>query len=247
MDRKTILVTGASSGIGAAVAELLSATHKIILCGRNLERLQDVKQHCNGNDHIIWQFDLSNVIEIEGSLTEFIRQNNLSVNSLVNCAGMIKYIPVKQFKPYAFEEIFNVNVVAPAMLVKVLASRRVNNSNLETVVLISSNISNFGAKAHCLYSSSKAALDGLMRSLAVELAPHTRVNSILPGAVETRMTSQIYANQELVDKMLSSYPLGRGMTTDIAKAVKFLCEDDSRWITGQQLTVDGGRTVNLSV
>lgn len=247
MERKTILITGASSGIGAATARLLSHENRIILCGRDTERLELIRSECEGTDHLIWQYDLSDVEGIEESLSLFIRENCLSINGFASCAGMIKYLPVKNFTHKGFDEIFRTNVISAALIIKILAGKRYNSDNLKSVVFVSSNISNFGARAHALYSSSKAAVDGLMRSLAVELAPRVRVNSVLPGAVETRMTSHIYADSELVERMAKSFPLGLGMADDIAKSIRFLLSNESRWITGQQLTVDGGRTINLTV
>ena len=96
------------------------------------------------------------------------------------------------------------------------------------------------------YGASKAALDGLMRSLAVELAPKVRVNSVLPGAVITEMTKSIFENEEVSQRMSAQYPLGIGLPNDIAEAVSFLVSDHARWITGQQLTVDGGRSINIT-
>ncbi len=247
MERKTILVTGASSGIGAATSILLSKTHRVILCGRDEERLKSVRSQCHDTGHLIWKYDLSDIDNIESGLSTFIKETNVHIDGLVSCAGLIRYIPVKRFSSSGFNDMYNVNVIAPALLVKVLSSRRYNSNHLKSVVFISSNISNFGAKAHCLYSSSKSALDGLMRSMAMELAPNIRVNSVLPGAVKTRMTQNIYNDEDLVRKMESTYPLGLGNTEDIANAINFLISDESRWITGQQIVVDGGRTINLTV
>ena len=85
-----------------------------------------------------------------------------------------------------------------------------------------------------------------MRNLAIELAPTVRINSILPGAVPTEMTSDIFENEELVERMKKTYPLGIGERKDISNSVQFLLSENSRWITGQQLTVDGGRTIDIS-
>lgn len=247
MERKVILITGASSGIGAATAIELSKDYQLVLCGRNEERLHKTKEECYGEDHLILPFDMENVNDIQSMISAFIKQHSLSIYGFVNCAGMIKYVPVKMFSVKEFEKIFAVNVIGPAMLLKVLSSKKFNSDNLKSAVLISSNISNYGAKAHSLYSASKSALDGLMRSAAVELAPRVRVNSVLPGGVETAMTEAIFQDHELVSKMEQAYPLGLGKPKDIATAVKFLISEESGWITGQQLTVDGGRTINLSV
>ena len=85
-----------------------------------------------------------------------------------------------------------------------------------------------------------------MRSLAVELAPRVRLNSVLPGGVRTSMTEHMYQDEELVKRMAATYPLGLGEVNDIYEAVNFLLSDKARWITGQQCTVDGGRTINIT-
>ena len=85
-----------------------------------------------------------------------------------------------------------------------------------------------------------------MRCLAVELAPNVRVNSVLPGAIQTEMTGNIFENKEVLDRMAQMYPLGVGKPHDIFEMVEFLLSEKSRWITGQQFTVDGGRTINIS-
>lgn len=247
MTKEYVLISGASSGIGAEVAMLLSQKYNIILNGRNNERLNIIKNRCSKGDHKIWNYDLKRVLDIETSLATFILENGIHISYFVHCAGMMKNIPVKMFTSEIFSDTFNTNVVSTAMITKVLSSKKNNNKALKSVVFISSNISNFGAKAHSIYGSSKAALDGLMRSLAIELAPDVRINSVLPGAIKTEMTAHIFEDEELARKMEESYPLGFGNTNDIANVVEFLLSDQSRWITGQQITVDGGRTTNLTV
>lgn len=247
MGKKYILVTGASSGIGAQSAITLSKSHNVILCGRNVGRLTNIREKCATGSHLILPLDFTNPEETEKSLVTFLQDKGITISYLANCAGMIEYLPVKNLNPTAFENIFRVNVFSPAMIVKVLSSKKFNNKALESVVFVSSNISNFGAIAHSLYSSSKSALDGLMRSLAMELAPICRVNSVLPGGIHTPMTDSIFHDAETKEKLMKNYPLGEGFTQDIANAIDFLISEKSRWITGQQLTVDGGRTINLSV
>lgn len=241
-----ILVSGASSGIGQQIAIDLSRTHKVILCGRDMVKLQCTAQNCLGNGHLIWQYDLSDTSGIENQLSEFIQNTGVKVAGFVHSAGYMKTVPLKMAHAELFSQSFNVNVIAAAIIIKVLAKKNINHNHLKSVVIVSSNISNFGAKAFSAYGASKAAADGLMRSLAVELAPRIRVNSVLPGGVRTAMTEHIYQDSDLIDRMEASYPLGLGTTRDISDAVIFLLSDQSRWITGQQITVDGGRTINIS-
>jgi NAD(P)-dependent dehydrogenase (short-subunit alcohol dehydrogenase family) len=246
MDNEYVLVTGASSGIGEEIATSLSSQYNIILNGRDIERLQFVKNKCQGTENLIWQYDLSDIGGVESSLQNLLKDNNINITYFVHCAGFMKMYPVKMLTPELFTNAFNINVISAAMIVKNLASKKVNAKSLCSAVFISSNISNFGAKAFSVYSSSKAAVDGLMRSLAIELAPNVRINSVLPGGVRTRMTEDIYQNADVVNRMAATYPLGLGDVTEIRDAVIFLLSDKARWITGQQLTVDGGKTVNIT-
>jgi len=245
--RDFILITGASSGIGRSLAMHLSVNHNLILHGRDEERLQNTKQLCsNDNTHLIFKYDLTKTDGIENSFSAFITENGIEVTHFIHCAGLLKMVPVKMLNLDIINATFSTNVISAMLITKVLTQRRTNSTALKSIVFISSNISNFGAKAFSIYASSKGALDSLMRCLAVELAPKVRVNSILPGAIQTEMTDNIFDNKEVADRMLLTYPLGLGNAEDIYNMVQFLISDKSRWITGQQFTVDGGRTINLT-
>ena len=244
---KTILITGASSGMGREMAIEFSKDYNVILNGRNGERLEQTKAQCSRNsEQYIWQYDLSLVDGVEESLSIFLKENCVNVNYFVHCAGFMKNYPLKMISLDLVRETFNTNVFSGVMISKVLTTKKINKKNLEGIVFISSNISGFGAKAHSIYGASKGAVDNLMKSLAVELAPSVRVNSVLPGAVRTALTEHVFCDEDLAARMETSYPLGFGDVNDIFKAVRFLLSDDSKWITGQQLTVDGGRTVNIT-
>lgn len=244
-ERKYILITGSSSGMGEEMAVQLSKDYNIIINGRDTERLESVRNRLSDGNHIVWQYDLNDVQSLELSLADLLTDNSIQIAHFVHSAGFMKMYPVKMLTADLFNSSFNINVVSAALITKTLVGRK-NQKALESAVFISSNISNFGAKALSVYSSAKAGLDGLMRSLAVELAPEVRINSVLPGGVRTRMTEHLYQNEELISRMAATYPLGLGQTCDIYHAVRFLLSEDARWITGQQLTVDGGRTVNIT-
>lgn len=243
----TVLVTGASSGMGREIAIRFSQTCHVILCGRNYDRLNETLSLCSHNFKcIIWQCDLENIDNIEESLSTLLINNDLTVSYFVHCAGYIKTVPIKLVNANTLKKTFNINVFSAELIIKTLMMRKLNQDKLKSVVLISSNISNYGAVAHSVYGSSKGAVDSMMRSLAVELAPKVRVNSVLPGAVHTAMTDHIYSDKELIERMARTYPLGLGTVGDIADAVCFLLSDNAKWITGQQLVVDGGRTINIT-
>lgn len=246
-DRSYTLITGASSGIGRAAAIRLSRDRKLILHGRDMARLEETKQGCTApGNHSIWQFDLSCVESLAESLTNLLRDGD-RVESFVHCAGMATVLPMRTTGCRTFSETMSVNFLSAAEIIRVLLQKSVNNRALGNIVFISSIWSRFGSRGHSAYCASKAALDGLMRALAVELAPAVRVNSVLPGAVPSRMAEEGFEDAEIVEAMKRNYPLGTGQTTDIADAVEFLLSEKARWITGQQITVDGGRTANMSL
>lgn len=244
---ETILITGASSGMGREMSIRFSEQFRVIVNGRNLERLEETVSMCqNPDQHLIWQYDLSNIDGLEDSLNSFLKSNSASVNYYVHCAGMMKNYPIKMVNVELLQQTFNTNVFSAELITKLLVNKKLNNNALKSIVYISSNISGFGAKAHSVYGASKGAVDAMMKSLAMELAPNIRVNSVLPGAVRTTLTEHIFEDENLINRMKETYPLGLGTTSDIYEAVKFLLSEDSRWITGQQITVDGGRTVNIT-
>ena len=241
-----ILITGSSSGIGESISILLSQNKNIIIHGRNIERLNEVRQKCkNPSKVIIWNCDLNNVESVEKSLFDLITQNNITISSLVYSSGIMKMYPLKVIGLKNIYESINVNLISAVLITKTLI-QKINSNKLESVVYISSNVSNFGAKAMSSYAMTKSALDSFMRCMAVELAPKVRLNSVLPGGVQTNMTKLIYDDSELIERIKSNYPLGLGNVNDIANLVLFLLSDSSRWITGQQFTIDGGRTINIS-
>lgn len=242
-----VLVTGASSGIGKVIATKLSKNYNVILHGRNEDRLKLAKMDCDSeNSHLIWVADLNQIDSLENSLKSFLEMNEVTITYYVHCAGFMKMLPLKMVTMDSLLMTFNTNCFSATLITKLLIQKKINKGSLKSVVYISSNISDRGAKAFNTYAASKGALDSLMRCLAVELAPNVRVNSVLPGAVQTEMTQNIFENQELADKMSATYPLGIGRPEDIFEAVAFLLSDNARWITGQQLTVDGGRTINIT-
>lgn len=241
------LLTGASSGVGREIAIYLSQSRKMILNGRNIERLKETRDLCKNNDEIIlWPFDLSDYKSIEEHLSQLVKEKDIFISGFVHCAGVIGMFPLRSVNPDIIESVFSVNVFAAELIMKVLASKKTNNKSLKSAVFISSNISNRGAAAFSVYGSSKAALDGVMRNLSIELAPNTRVNTILPGGMITDMTKSMYDDPEFKAACEKTHPLGVGSPADIAPMVDFLLSERARWITGQQITIDGGRTIDLT-
>jgi len=242
-----ILVTGAASGIGQRIAIQLSGFHNLLLCDKNHEGLQSTLGQClNKSGHLLWEFDLSDVPGIRSSIKDTIREHKIQVSAFIHSAGQIKVMRMKDVDYQNALQIFNINYFSAVEIISVLLKNNVNQNCFKNIILISAILGKFGAKGHNLYSSTKAALDGLMKSLSVELAPDIRVNCILPGGVRTPMSEYALKDPEIIERIKQDYPLGLGETMDIANLVEFLLSDKSRWITGQQIIIDGGRTANMS-
>ncbi|HNW98719.1 MAG TPA: SDR family oxidoreductase [Bacteroidales bacterium] len=247
MSRDFILITGAASGIGQKIAVHLSRDHRLLLCDKNRDGLNSTLELCSGNAaHLLWEFDLSNVAEIRVSIEKILKDSYSHVEAFVHSAGIMKVMRMKDADYQNAMQIFNVNFFSAAEIISSLLKKNINQNSLKNIIFISAILGKFGARGHNLYSSTKAALDGLMKSLAVELAPAVRVNSILPGGVRTPMAEYALTDPDIVEKIKQDYPLGLGETSDIANLVEFLLSEKSRWITGQQIIIDGGRTANMS-
>lgn len=242
------LITGTSSGLGRASALRLSRERTLILHGRNLDRLEETRRQCHDPErHIIWPFDLKNIDNLSDALARLLLERTLSVEAFVHCAGMVTVLPARSTDHRVAQEIMTVNFLSAVEIINTLLKKKINSGGLSSIVFISSIWARFGTRGHSAYCASKAALDGYMRALAVELAPATRVNSILPGAIQTPMAEDGFADPAIVEKLRQDYPLGTGRVDDIASAVEFVLSDGARWLTGQEIVLDGGRTINASL
>ena len=236
------LITGATSDIGRQIcATLESAGHLLLLTDLDQEALSATMLSLEHPErHCALALDLSDVENAEKKMTDFILANRLSVTHAVFAAGIFTIKPVKLVNYSFVKKKFDVAVFSVFSLVECLAAKSVNADNLHGIVLLSSVSAKIGAKGYTTYGAVKGALLGMMRSLAVELAPRVRVNAILPGGIRTRTTSFIFENQETSPR----YLLGEGEKTDVSNMVEFLLSDRARWITGQDFIVDGGLTSN---
>ncbi|MFZ4395735.1 MAG: SDR family NAD(P)-dependent oxidoreductase [Kiritimatiellia bacterium] len=242
-----VLVTGASSGIGRGIAVRLAREGRLILHGRDMERLEETRKLCAGEGHLIWPFDLANVEDLPVAMETFVRQNDVRVKAFVHSAGMVSVMAARTMDLAMCRQIMDVNFTSAMLLISTLLKRKVAQSTLRNVLFVSSIWSRFGARGHALYSASKGAMDSAMRALALELAPQVRVNSICPGAVPSKMAQESMQDEVIAANLKDQYPLGLGTPEDVAEMAAFILSEKARWITGQQFFVDGGRTVNMSL
>lgn len=241
---KTILVTGASSGIGRGIAvECSKAGAKVIITGRNAERLDETFRALEGEGHIASIADLSEQNGIEKLVADC-----PDLNGCVHSAGIPKICAVKYVKRQLIEDILNVNTVAPILLTSLLLKKK-KLQKKSSIVFISSIsgvcIANTGESP---YSASKGAISGFVKGAAFELAAQgTRVNSINPGLVPTnilKLSNTVFSEEQLKETMYSRYPLKRvGTPEDIAYGAIYLLSDASSWVTGINLVIDGGYTL----
>jgi len=243
MCEKYTLITGVTSDIGKGIAIKLSRKYNLILHGRNIDKLRIVKNNCSNNtNHIIWSFDLSHTSNLSENLKGFLLSNNVKVDCFIHVAGIFKIFPMYYMDYKTAQEMLNVNFLSASEIIRILLSKRINKLNLKNIIFISSIASRFGVKGLNIYCASKGALNSFMRALAVELAPNIRVNSILPGAIKTRTTEEVFNDDYFIKKYKRDYLLGRGGIEDIVNMVEFIISKDAKWITGQELVVDGGKT-----
>lgn len=244
MRDKYTLITASTSDVGKAIVSKICPTCNIVLHGRNQEKLEAIKNIINCNSVLTWNFDLLHVDEINKSLSDYMVLNNIVIDKFIHCAGLLKLSPIKHFELQSARQIFDVNFFSAVEIIKTLLFK-VNEKNLTNVVFISALFSKFGNKGNSVYSASKGAIDTFVKSLATELAPVVRVNSVLPGGLRTSMTKHLFEDPCFIERYNERCLLGEGTTSDIASMVKFLVSHESKWITGQNFTVDGGYSCHL--
>jgi len=238
----TVLVPGASSGIGRDTAILLSSLNaRIVLTGRNRDRLRETLARLDGQGHRVEPFDFSRLEEIADWLRSLTAGAG-PLNGLVHCAGVELISPIRFVRQQDVEELVRINLLSSIMLVRAF-TQKACHATPSSIVFLSSIMGTNGAPSMSVYGASKAALIGLAKSLAVELAPRRiRVNCVAAGCVQTEMLARFrdLFSVEQFQALERAHPLGFGTARDVAHAAAFLLADTGRWITGSTLTVDGG-------
>lgn len=237
---KTALVTGASGGIGRAIAEKLASQGYTVAvhCNRGIDRAQALAKALSG---IAVQADLADASQIE-AMAQTVTDAFGHVDVLVNNAGISVTGLLTDIDAAARRELFGVNVLGAIECARALLPGMIRRQ-AGCIVNISSMWGQVGASCEVDYSAAKAALIGFTKALAQETAPSgIRVNCVAPGVIRTPMLD-CYDAQTL-DDLAAETPLGRlGTPEDIAGAVAFLCSEDAAFITGQVLGVNGGYVI----
>lgn len=249
LENKLILVTGASSGIGKSTAIALSQLGaRLILVSRSEEELEQTKRELDFSDkqHIVAPYDLNNIDGISAWLGPIIKNSGSTLDGFVYAAGIHQLTPIRALTGTQLENIMRLNVYAALQLLKVCTMKNVVSPS-SSFVFISSVSGIIGEPGIVAYSTSKGALISAARSAAVELAPRNiRVNCVVPGMVESKMTNAIknQIGEENFMKLVTKHPLGLGQPSDVAYASAYLLSDASNWVTGTEIVIDGGYSIS---
>lgn len=240
LEGRTILVTGASSGIGKQICfSVAEQGGKVIATGRNEIRLKDTLANLPGKEHDFILADLTS-----GDDRKKLVQKLPVLNGLVYSAGVVKYIPTKFYSEKIFHEIRSINYDAIFLLIPELLKKK-HIAGGGSIVLISSIMGMIGVMGGGIYAGTKGAMISTARVLALELASmKIRVNCLAPGMVKTPMAENARdaVSSEAIAEDEKRYPFGYGNPEDVANPAVFLLSDASKWITGTTIVLDGGYT-----
>ncbi|MDB5362915.1 MAG: short-chain dehydrogenase [Rhodospirillales bacterium] len=240
--RRRILVTGASSGIGRATAELLARLGaSVIVAGRDEERLARTRSSLVGDGHSQIAFDLSAIDEIPGIVARLAKEGG-ALSGIAHCAGVQAGRPMRIVDQNFMDDLFRVNVQSGLALARGFRQRGVPASGA-AMVLVSSVSAFVGQASNVVYCATKGAVVSATKALAVEfMRDKIRVNCVCPALVETEMADRFRTtmSDEQWQGYVAQYPMGIGQPADIANSVAFLLSDAARWINGTTLVLDGG-------
>lgn len=238
---KTILITGASSGIGRATAiECSKLDAKVILLGRNEDRLKETLSLMENQElHTYYKVDLTHDDEVDELVSSL-----PCLNGLVNNAGIVKAILSQFVKRSGCEEVIENNFIAPILLTSKLLKKKKILKGCSIVFTSSISCSDIGIIGNGIYGASKGAIEGFVKSACLELATkNIRVNTVKPGMTNTNLIADMSVSTEDLELDKKRYPLKRyGEPREIALGIVYLLSDASSWTTGTSLTIDGGYT-----
>jgi 3-oxoacyl-[acyl-carrier protein] reductase len=227
MQGKNIMVVGAGSGIGLALTQQLSAANRVFAYSRTGGKISDIE------NVVFRQTDVTDPNPDTGELPDVI-------DGLVYCPGTINLKPFRRLSEEDFIEDFKINVTGAVKIIQQVYSR-LRKSDAASIVLFSTVAASLGMNFHASIAASKGAIEGLVRSLAAEFAPKVRVNAVAPSLTDTPLAASLLSSETKRENSANMHPLKRiGKIEDQVNAAAFLLGDESSWITGQIIKVDGG-------
>ena len=245
-EQKVAIVTGGGSGIGLGIAQKFADEGMLVyICGRNLEKLENAQKEIGKNCRAV-QLDMA-ALDTIPSFVQKIADEHGHIDVLVNNAGINMKKPFTEVTDEEFQRIITTNLVAVFALSREVAKVMLPHKS-GSIIHISSMTAHYGIPKVVAYTSSKTALEGMARSMAVDLSPDgIRVNCIAPGFIVTAMTSKAFdGDPARKAKVIGRTPMGKmGAPEDIANAAYFLATDASSFITGEVIKVDGGNSIGF--
>lgn len=245
MKGKVVIISGASSGIGKAAAIRLSELGAVcILIGRNIERLNTVQNLCISETMIISSdlYDFNNYEEIINKIYERYGK----IYGFVHSAGIEQTILLQQLTQDNLKNIFEINVFSSLEFIKIISKKKYKDET-QSIVLIASVMGVVGNKGLTSYSATKGAIIAMAKSIALELSKKgIRINVVSPGHVEDSEMSlekEKKLSKEANLEIINNHPLGLGTCDDVALTIRFLISQESKWITGQNIIIDGGYSI----
>ncbi|WP_103865612.1 SDR family NAD(P)-dependent oxidoreductase [Aquimarina sp. I32.4] len=224
--RKNILLIGGSHGIGFEIALKLYNDHNIYIASRTSENLGNLEVTHIPYDASKDEIDISVLPE--------------RIDGFVYCPGSINLKPFKALSPSVFEEDMQINFMFLIKIIHTLLPK-LKNSEQASLVFFSTVAVKVGMPFHTSIAAAKGAIEGFAKALAAEYAPKFRVNVIAPSLTDTTLAKKLLANEKKKEIMSNKHPMKRvGQAEDIANIAQFLLSDNSSWITGQVIGVDGG-------
>jgi len=238
LEGKTVLITGASSGIGREISiQCSNIGARVIITGRNVSRLEDTKRMLTGENHVAIVEDIST----NEGITSLINKLPL-LDGVVHSAGILNRLPLKFINDNIFNKLMRINFFAPALLTQQIYKKKLLTDE-SSIVFISSVASSYASLGNIMYMASKGAINSYVKGIALEVSSNgIRANAIQPGMIKTNLTAAIPDDEIALDQ--KRYPLGRyGFPEEVAYAAIYLLSDATKWMTGSLLTIDGGLTL----
>ena len=227
--KKNILIIGGSSGVGLALVKLLCEENNVIVASRTNETISNLPVSYLPFDVDKDDLDINKIPD--------------QLNGFVYCPGSINLRPFKGLKQEVFIQDFSINVLGAIKTLQAVQNNLQNSETPSSVVLFSTVAVRTGMPFHSSVATAKGALEGLARSLAAEFAPNIRVNCIAPSLSKSKIAEPMLKNSTIAEGIAKAHPLKRlGEGKDSAALAKFLITEESSWVTGQIIAVDGGRS-----
>lgn len=241
IEKKTILVTGAASGMGKATATAcakMGAT--VVAVDYNAEGLSNTMEELEGEGHLSFVLNLADESTWAGLMA-----SSPALDGIANCAGIANMNPFLFVNREEFDKVFNINFFGPVLLTKSLIKKKKLNKGGSIVFVASVDGPRIVHAGNSVYSAGKSALVGMARNMAIDLASKKiRVNCILPGTTDTPLIRTENVTEESLAEVAKTFPLKRfGTPEDMANGIIYLLSDASSFVTGTELVIDGGYTL----